>query len=131
LVYEDGDQMRDFIYVGDVARANLFVMENEKADFQVFNVGTGKATSIAGLARRLSSLYGKSIEPKIPGEFRLGDVRHILLNPAKLEQLGFRPTTSLEKGFSLSAEWMRSQGPVEEYFTKAHAHLKRNRIIHG
>lgn len=130
LVYEDGAQTRDFIYVGDVARANLFVMENEKADFQVFNVGTGKATSVAALARMLSATFGKSIEPKIPGEFRLGDVRHIILNPAKLERLGFRRTTDLKKGLPLFAEWMRSQGPVEEHFTQAHAHLKRNRIVY-
>ena len=129
LVYEDGRQTRDFIYVGDVARATLFVMENEESNFQVFNVGTGQATPVAVLAETLGSIYGKPLPPKIPGEFRWGDVRHILLNPAKLETLGFRALTSLREGLSLFADWIRKQGRIEEYFTQAYRHLKEHRII--
>lgn len=131
LVYEDGAQSRDFIYVGDVARANLFVMENENVQDQVLNVGTGKATSVAQLARTLASLYGMEIAPQIPGQFRRGDVRHILLSPSKLDQLGFRPTTSLEEGLKAFAEWMSSQGKVQEYFTQAYQNLKKNRVVLG
>jgi len=129
LVYEDGKQTRDFVYVGDVARATLFAMENASADFEVFNVGTGKATTVAGLARTLASIYGKKIEPEIPGEFRLGDVRHILLDPAKLNRLGFQAGTSLEEGLSFFAEWIKSQGDVKQYFSEAYERLKKHRLI--
>ena len=128
-VYEDGRQKRDFVYVGDVARATLFVMEKEAADFQAFNVGTGQATTVAELARHLATIYQKSLEPRIPGEFRVGDVRHILLDPTKLSRLGFHATTSLEKGLSFFAEWMKSQSRVEEYFTQAYGTLKKLRIV--
>lgn len=131
LVYEDGQQTRDFIYVGDVVHANLFVMESEAADFKVFNVGTGIATSVEALARELASIYGKKIGPKIPGEFRHGDVRHILLDPSPLSRLGFRAATSLKEGLGHFAEWMRTHERVEEYFSEAYGNLKRNRIIHG
>ncbi len=129
VVYEDGEQTRDFIFAGDVAKANLVAMESDKANFQVFNVGTGKANSIATLARCLSSIYGKTIEPDIRGEFRIGDVRHILLNASKLRQLGFSASVDLSEGLSRFAEWIKVQGPVEEYFTRAYDHLKRKRIV--
>lgn len=131
VIYEDGLQTRDFIYVGDIARANLFVMENASADFQVFNVGTGKATPVAELVRRLNVIYGKSVAPETPGQFRWGDVRHIVLNPARLNALGFRAATSLDTGLALFAEWVRSQGPLKEYFTEAYDHLKKSRVIYG
>ena len=129
VVYEDGEQTRDFVYVGDVAKATLFVMENEKENFEVFNVGTGKSTTVARLARTLASIYGKKIEPKIPGEFRRGDVRHVLLDPAKLRQLGFLASTPLEEGLSSFAQWIKGQGEVKQYFTEAYERLKKDRLI--
>ena len=130
VVYEDGEQTRDFIYVGDVAKATLFAMENALASFEVFNVGTGKPTTVARLAKTLASIYGKKIEPKIPGEFRWGDVRHILLDPGKLNRLGFRAQTSLEEGLSLFAKWIQGQGSVKQYFTEAYEKLKKHRLIY-
>lgn len=131
LVYEDGNQLRDFVYVGDVARANLFALETGATDFEVFNVGTGKPTSVAGLARELALIYQKKIEPEVPGQFRVGDVRNILLDPAKLSRLGFTTRVPLKEGLRKFAEWMASQGPAEEYFSAAYENLKKNRIIHG
>lgn len=129
LVYEDGKQTRDFVYVKDVAKANLFVMENESANGQVFNVGTGKATDIAWLARTLAGIYGRAIEPELPGQFRFGDVRHILLNPAKLSALGFWASSSLEQGLEQYAAWISTQGKIEEYFSSAYENLKKSRIV--
>ncbi len=131
LVYEDGRQARDFVYVGDVARANLFVLENSQANGQALNVSTGKATSISNLAQKLASLYQKSIEPEIPGQFRLGDVRHILPNPSRLAHLGFSTQTSLDEGLSRFVEWIRTQGSLKDYFARAHRRLKEGGIVHG
>lgn len=129
VVYEDGEQTRDFVYVGDVVRATLFVMENESANFEVFNVGTGKPTPVTLLARTLASIYGKKIEPEIPGEFRWGDVRHIILDPGKLNRLGFQTRISLEEGLSSFAKWIKDQGRVKQYFTEAYEKLKKHRLI--
>lgn len=128
-VYEDGRQIRDFVYVGDVAKATLFAMENKLADFQVFNVGTGKVTTIGELARVLGSIYGKKTEPELRGEFRWGDVRHLLLNPEKLGRLGFRAATPLAEGLALFADWIKSQGKVKEHFTQAYRNLKKHRLV--
>lgn len=131
LVYEDGQQTRDFIYVGDVAKANLFVLENKETNYQVFNVATGRATSVADLAVTLASIYGKKTQPQIPGQFRWGDVRHILPDPSKLNRLGFFASTSLGDGLLRFAEWIKGHGPVEEYFTDAQENLKKKRIVYG
>lgn len=129
LVYEDGHQTRDFIFVKDIAKANLFVMENEKTNGQAFNVGTGKPTTVAALARTLAKIYGKKIEPELPGNFRPGDVRHILLDPQKLKDLGFSASTSLEDGLAEYAAWIKTQGKIEDYFSAAYENLKKNRIV--
>ena len=131
LVYEDGKQTRDFVYVGDVARANLAAMESPLAAGEVFNVGTGRATSIAELARKLSKLYGAAIEPRISGEFRQGDVRHVLLDPAKLRKTGFSAEmmTSLDAGLEKFSAWIRSQGSVQDYFSKAYEEMKRSGMV--
>lgn len=129
LVYEDGDQTRDFVYVKDVAKANLFVMESENTSGQVFNVGTGKATTVAGLAQTLAGIYGRSIKPEIPGQFRFGDVRHILLNTDKLKALGFQASTALAEGLQDYTAWIKTRGKVEEYFSTAYENLKKSQIV--
>lgn len=129
LIYEDGEQTRDFVYVGDIARANLFAMENTSANFGVFNVGTGKATPVSRLAKTLAFIYGKKIEPKIPGEFRSGDVRHLVLDASKLNRLGFRAGTSLEEGLGFFTDWIKTQGDVKQYFTEAYEKLKKYRLV--
>ena len=131
LIFEDGKQTRDFIYVGDIARANLFVMENESANGQVFNVGTGKPITVEGLANTLALIYGKAIQPEISGKFRWGDMRHLILDSSKLKKLGFSPLTSLKDGLARFGEWIRSQGEVKDYFSKAYERLKENHIVCG
>jgi len=129
VVYEDGEQMRDFVYVGDIVKANLFALESADTNGQVFNVGTGKPTKILDLVRILGSLYGRVLEPEIPGEFRWGDVRHMLLASEKLNRFGFKATVSLNEGLGHFVDWIKSQGSIEEYFSDAYQDLKKRRII--
>lgn len=131
LVYEDGRQERDFIYVADVARANVFAMESERTNGEVFNVSTGRGITLLELVRTLGQIYGKRIEPHLPGEFRPGDVRHIVLDPSKLNASGFRASTSLSEGLRLFGEWIKTQGPIREYFGHAYEDLKKKRIVVG
>ena len=85
LVYEDGHQSRDMVFVEDVARANLLVATDDRADGRVFNVGTGQAAEIGDLARLLADRLGKSIEPSIPGEFRPGEMRALISDISQIE----------------------------------------------
>ena len=105
LIFEDGRQSRDFIHVSDIVRANLLVMREPKADYGVFNVGTGRATSIVEIARMLAPLYGVAIEPDVTCKFRAGDIRHCIADIARLRALGFLPQVGLETGLRELVAW--------------------------
>ena len=107
IIYEDGLQSRDFISVKDIVAANIFVMNNPKADFQAFNVGNGVPASILDIAKLLIKLYKKDLEPKIADSYRKGDIRHCYAGTAKLNKLGFRVKVSFEKGMKELIEWAR------------------------
>jgi dTDP-L-rhamnose 4-epimerase len=129
IIYEDGLQTRDFIYVGDVARANLVAAESDEANFQVFNVGTGKATSVLDFVRLLASTYGKEFQVELKGKFRYGDVRHLFADNTKFCRLGWQPQVTLAEGMDLYAQWIISQGPVKDYFSEAEVILKQTKVV--
>lgn len=130
VLYEDGRQTRDFTFVRDVARANLFVMEKEEANYQVFNVGTGKATSIAAFSGLLARLYGRpELEPSLPGEFRPLDLRHLVTDNTKLRALGFVPEYTLEQGLQEYVTWIATQQHPKEYFEEAMRYLKKIGVV--
>jgi len=114
VVYEDGLQTRDIISVEDVADANIFVMEHDDAEFQVFNVGTGRGVSVLEFVRVLASKLGVEPQVEMPGEFRLGDVRHIVPDVSKLAALGWRARTTLEQAAQAYADWIVDQPEVRD-----------------
>lgn len=106
IVFEDGLQSRDFISVYDTVRANIMVMESEKANQRIYNVGAGRQISVLEIAQTLNSLLGKDIEPDVVGKFRKGDVRHCFADISKIRNdLGFEPRVSLEDGYKDLIEW--------------------------
>lgn len=111
LIFEDGAQSRDFVHVSDIVQANLLVME--KADDGVFNVGTGRPTSILDIATVLRTLYGGTVEPLITQKFRAGDIRHCSADISRLSRLGFAPTVSLEQGLRDLAAWGKEQAATD------------------
>ncbi|MGL5825690.1 MAG: NAD-dependent epimerase/dehydratase family protein [Nocardioides sp.] len=99
-VFEDGGQMRDFVHVDDVARANLAaikaVLAADPGSFAAYNVCSGVPVSILDVARLIT--HGGQ-PPMVTGEYRLGDVRHIVASPARAEaELGFRAEVMPEVG---------------------------------
>jgi dTDP-L-rhamnose 4-epimerase len=129
VVYEDGRQSRDLIFVEDVARANLVVATDPRADGQVFNVGTGQAAAIGDLACLLAERLGRPIPPSIPGEFRPGEIRALISDASRLGALGFTPSTTLSEGIDHYLDWVRAQGPIGEYFAQAERLLRRRRVV--
>jgi dTDP-L-rhamnose 4-epimerase len=102
-VFEDGGQVRDFVHVDDVARANLAalhaVVEGEGPGFDAYNVCSGTAISILDVARVLGSVSG--IEPEVTGEFRPGDVRHVVASPERARgKLGFSAAVPPAEGLT-------------------------------
>jgi dTDP-L-rhamnose 4-epimerase len=129
VVYEDGRQSRDLIFVEDVARANLLVATDPRADGQILNVGTGQAAVIGELARLLAERLNKSIEPAIPGEFRPGEMRALITDASRIGALGFAPRVTLDEGIDRYLDWVRAQGPIAEYFGQAERMLRRRRVV--
>ncbi len=100
-VYEDGGQMRDFVHVDDVARANVLAIRAvaDRDDFAAYNVCSGKPISIAEVARLVAVGSDEPREPQVTGGFRVGDVRHVVASPVLAEHdLGFRAAISPDEG---------------------------------
>lgn len=112
VVYEDGGQLRDYAYVGDIVRANLLVMENEAADYRAFNVGGRNPITVLEYARILLSITGRNIPPEIPGQFRFGDSRHTISDSSSLTDLGWESNTPLERIIREYVEWAQAQPEV-------------------
>jgi len=100
--------------VHDIVRANLLVMNKSAADYEIFNVGTGKPVSIVEIARTLSELYSRNLKPEIVNKYRSGDIRHCYADISKLEKLGFKPEVSFEEGMRELVEWGRTQEAVDK-----------------
>jgi dTDP-L-rhamnose 4-epimerase len=129
IVYEDGLQTRDYAYVGDVADANLFVMDCWQADHGVFNVGTGQATTVLEFLGALGRALGRPADPLAPGAFRLGDVRHFRPDVSRLAALGWRATTPLEDTLRRYVHWLEEQGEVVDRFAEAEASMRRRGVV--
>jgi len=108
LIFGDGEQSMDFVYVGDVARANLLALESEVAD-EVFNVGTGVQTTLNQLCAALLKLSGSSLKPEHRPARTVANVSRRRSSTEKAEQmLGFRAGVSLEEGLQRLIEWRDS-----------------------
>ena len=128
IVFEDGLQTRDFISVHDIAAANLLVMESSRADYNVYNVGTGKPVSILKIAETLAELYGKDLKPGIVNKFRQGDIRHCYADISKISRLGFKPAVTFKDGMQELVEWGRMQ-EAEDMSDMAFAELKAKGLV--
>jgi dTDP-L-rhamnose 4-epimerase len=100
-VFEDGGQMRDFVHVDDVAAANLAAVKTGRAGFTAVNVCSGQPISILQVATALCDARGSPAPPAITGGYRDGDVRHIVADPARAEELlGFRAAVRPRDGLA-------------------------------
>ena len=129
VIYEDGKQLRDYVYVGDVARANLLVMGNGVADYQVFNVGGDKPITVLEYAQIIQKLTSKDIDPEIRGEFRFGDSRHVISNISKLRNFGWKSKTPTEQIAQEYIEWVEGQPAVADYYADASREMKQMAVI--
>ena len=110
LVFEDGEQMRDFVSVHDIVRANMLAMERPESNNEVINIGCGKPISIRNVAEILSRALGTSFEPVITNKYRAGDIRHCYADLTKARKLlGYEPQVTYEEGFRELGEWLGSQ----------------------
>jgi dTDP-L-rhamnose 4-epimerase len=110
LIFEDGEQMRDFVSVHDIVRANMLAMERPESNGQVINIGCGKPVTIRQVAAMLAESLGSDLEPVITGKYRAGDIRHCYANLSKAQALlGYQPQVTHEEGFRELAAWLSEQ----------------------
>lgn len=108
-IYEDGRQVRDFVNIQDVVDANLLVLEDERADYEMFNVGGDKPYTVAEFASVVAEVFGvKDYQPILCEKFRFGDTRHIFSDVSKLKRLGWRPTRSVYDSVEAYKAWLAS-----------------------
>ena len=129
VVYEDGRQSRDLIFVEDIARANILAATDDRANGQIMNVGTGNSVAIGDLAALLAERLGRAIQPDIPGEFRPGEMRALISDISRISELGFTPQVTLEEGIDRYIRWIAEQGDVGEYFSAAERRLRQRQIV--
>lgn len=124
LIFEDGHQSRDFVHVSDIVRANLLALAKDEAVGRVYNVGTGRPTSVLRVAELLSEQLDFSEPPEIVARYRAGDIRHCYADISRIRrELGFEPRVSLEEGMRELLAWLRTQ-KAQDHVERAAAELE-------
>jgi dTDP-L-rhamnose 4-epimerase len=115
LLFEDGEQRRDFVSVHDVARAFRLALERPEVAGTVLNVGCGTSYSVRELAQRIGEVVGGgSMAPQITGEHRVGDIRHCFADIGQARRiLGYAPEVPLAEGLAELAAWLPSQRALD------------------
>jgi len=130
VIYEDGNQLRDFVNIHDVVDANLLVLKEERANFEVFNVGGGKAYSIKEFDRIVANVFEKeNLEPNIPSEFRFGDTRNACSDISRLKTLGWSPRFTAEDSVIEYRKYLESQSNVEDILDYANKTMKELNVV--
>jgi nucleoside-diphosphate-sugar epimerase len=113
-IFGDGEQSRDFTYVGNVVEANLLAMEAEQAVGNVYNVACGERVTVNRLLEELQAVTGQEIEARYESPSP-GDIRHSLADLTRVEaELGYRPLIDLREGLRLAVDHHRQEQPVSE-----------------
>jgi dTDP-L-rhamnose 4-epimerase len=129
VIYEDGEQTRDFSYVEDIARANLLAANSDELDGKAVNVGSGRAVTIKRVAELISAGLRIPLAPIMNREFRPGEMRHLISDTTVIRNAGYTPAVSLEEGIERYLEWIRHQGSIKDYFAGAELILRKKGIL--
>lgn len=129
IIFEDGQQLRDFVSVYDIAKACRLALENENARDQILNIGSGETVTVEQVALGLAKVLGKDLTPEISGKYRVGDIRHCFPDISAARQvLGFQPSMTLEEGMRDLAEWLEQQ-TAPDRFNEMRAELSSRGLV--
>ncbi|MES0025734.1 MULTISPECIES: SDR family NAD(P)-dependent oxidoreductase [unclassified Mesorhizobium] len=115
MIFEDGEQKRDFVHVDDVARAFRLALQQRQARGHVINIGSGRAYAISDVARVLAEAMGTpDRSPELLGKARSGDIRNCFADISKArELLGFEPRQQLENSLADFVSWVRNSSAID------------------
>src|SRR3989344_1546203 len=129
-MHEDAMQLRDFVHINDVTAAHVKILESPKANYEIFNIGSGRKNDmVLKLSKTVSRCAGVSHRPIIKGMYRAGGARHSLMNVEKLKKLGWKPTHTLEDNARDYIEWMRKYPEAIQYLHRTYGDMKKRGII--
>jgi dTDP-L-rhamnose 4-epimerase len=130
MIFEDGEQRRDFVHVSDVARAFADALELPQAAGGTFNIGSGQDRSVTEVAEKLAEAMGRNdLEPEIVGKSRTGDIRHCFCDTSLAEEkLGFRARQDFQQGLAELAEWVAQQ-TADDRVAQARAELEARGLV--
>ncbi len=110
IINEDGHQTRDFIHVRDVVEANITSLEDDRANYQIFNIGSGSPVTIKDVAKIVIDIYQSELKPKITYKVRKLDVRHCYADINRIKKLlNWRPKVELTEGLKEVIKWSKNQ----------------------
>lgn len=113
IIFEDGEQTRDFISVFDIADLNYKTLLTDRADYQFFNVGTGNPIKVKDVANTIAHLMNKNIKPNVTEQFRKKDVRHCFADMTKIKKvLNWQPQVQFEEGIKSVIEWSKHEKAI-------------------
>lgn len=124
-IFEDGLESRDFVFIEDVVDATILGIQKDEANYEVFNVGSGVATTVMQVAQTLKDFYQADIDINVSGNFRLGDIRHNFADLNKIKaKLGFEAQYDFATGVKQFVEWVKSQDVMEDNYSKSIEEMK-------
>jgi dTDP-L-rhamnose 4-epimerase len=124
LIFEDGEQSRDFVSVHDIVRALLLAAERKEAVGHAINVGSGRAITVREVAETLAHVMGVQVEPEVTGRYRVGDIRHCFADIRRARALlGYEPQVTLEEGMAELVAWLEDQDRPDDGIQRHAAEL--------
>ena len=117
LIYEDGNEKRDFVYIDDVVQSICLPLKKGFSGFDVYNVGSGEGTTVLKVAKILVEEIKGNVPVEVVGKYRLGDIRHAWADIQKLQKkFGFRPAVSVREGLRSFVAWVKQQPKREDHY---------------
>lgn len=124
-IFEDGKESRDFVYIDDVVDATILGIEQDAANGEIFNVGSGTPVDVLTVARALITNYGIDVPVTISGNYRMGDIRHNFADLAKISAtLGFYPKFEFHAGLKYFTDWVLQQAIQEDKYAQSIEEMK-------
>jgi len=129
VIFEDGEQIRDFVHVRDIVQANLLAMERREADGIALNIGSGEPISIRQIASEMAATLGVSTPFEITGKYRAGDIRHCFADISAASRiLKYKPAVRFSDGLKDLVQWLGSQ-EAEDRVDDALQRLKTHGLV--
>jgi dTDP-L-rhamnose 4-epimerase len=129
-IFEDGKESRDFVYIDDAVTATIMGIENDAANFNVFNVGSGVPIEVLSVAKSLCKHYKRDEDISVSGNYRLGDIRHNYADLKTIKRIiGYEPHWTFENGIEAFCAWVDQQDIQNDNYLQSLSEMKQKHLF--